>query len=130
MSEEFEKTIHPDSVYIRRTSEELTSIRKMLTEVIHYMREAESEVTEKMRRFTMYMDDLHHIAWMYTEVGQEPPQHIKREMERCDDRFRQLLTEAHSEGEVFEKVRRKMADDPLNRWDHTRQLEKSKELKA
>ena len=44
------------------------------------------------------------------------------EMERCDDRFRQLLEEAHLDGNVFEQVRRKMADDPNNRWDHTRAI--------
>lgn len=74
----------------------------------------------------MYAHDVHDMNNMYVELGHEPPPHIKREMERCDDRFRQLLTEAHTDGGTFEKVRREMAKDPLNRWDHTRQLDKPK----
>ena len=34
----------------------------------------------------------------------------------------QLLEEAHTDGNVFEQVRRKMTDDPNNRWDHTRAI--------
>ena len=60
---------------------------------------------------------------MYEERGTVAPDYVKREMERCDDRFRQLLSEAHLDGNVFEQVRRKMADDPNNRWDHTRYWE-------
>ncbi len=48
-------------------------------------------------------------------------------MERCDDRYRQILDEMHKDGGTFERVRREMAKDPLNRWDHTRQLAKPKE---
>lgn len=29
---------------------------------------------------------------------------------------------AHNDGNVFEQVRRKMTDDPNNRWDHTRAI--------
>lgn len=47
-------------------------------------------------------------------------------MERCDDRFRQLLTEAHTDGGTFEKVRREMVKDENNRWDHTRAIGVSK----
>lgn len=112
---------------LRRNAQELKLIREMMTTVVHAIREAESEVPEKMRRFVMYMHDIHDISYMYTEMGHEPPEWIKREMERCDDRFRQLLTESHSDGGAFEKVRRTMAEDPLNRWDHTRLLSKPKE---
>ncbi|HEX9613604.1 MAG TPA: hypothetical protein VGA05_08320 [Candidatus Bathyarchaeia archaeon] len=125
MTEEFEKPLHPDSVYIRRCSEELTSIRQMLSKVINYMVDAESEVPEKMRRFIMYFHDVHDIVNVYEERGHQPPEHIKREMERCDDRYRQLLAQAHTDGGVFEKVRREMASDPENRWDHTRLLGKT-----
>jgi hypothetical protein len=110
-----------------RISRELITIRRGLTEVISYMRDAESEVSEKMRRFIMYMHDLHDVTFIYESRGQPAPEHVVREMERCDDRYRQLLEEAHSEGGTFEKVRRKMAADPRNRWDHTRQLSKPKE---
>lgn len=47
---------------------------------------------------------------------------INEEVQRLDDRFRQLLAEAHSDGNTFEQVRRKMAEDPNNRWDHTRAI--------
>ncbi len=77
-----------------------------------------------MRRFVTYMHDIHDISYMYEERGQQAPLHIRREMERCDDRLRQLLGELHLDGGVFEKVRREMAEDPLNRWDHTRFLPK------
>jgi hypothetical protein len=60
---------------------------------------------------------------MYEQRGLPIPDHILREMERCDDRFRQLLQDAHAEGGTFAKVRSGMAGDLENRWDHTRALE-------
>ena len=88
------------------------------------MVDAESEVPEKMRRFVMYMHDMHDVKNMYQELGLEVPDYVMREVERCDDRLRQTLKEQHSEGGTFEKVRREMAKDTENRWDHTRQLER------
>ncbi len=84
---------HSSEVYLERMSKDMKLIREMMTTVVTYMRDAESECSE----------------------------------ERCDDRYRQLLEEAHTDGGTFEKVRRGMAEDPANRWDHTRQLSKSKE---
>ena len=109
--------------YLKNIADDMKIIRVMLTEVINYMRDAEAEVKEKMRRFTMYMHELHDIAYMFEERGIPVPPHVLREMERCDDRLRQLLEKEHADGGTFEKVRREMADDPENRWDHTRQLE-------
>lgn len=106
---------------------ELVTIRQIATDLGFYVRKAESEVPEKFRRFANYMHDLHSIKWMYEESGHPVPGHILREMERCDDRFRQLLKEEHNEGGTFEKVRREMASDPENRWDHTRLLQPPKE---
>ncbi len=106
-----------------RIYRELVTIRQNTGKAIFAMHEAEAEVPEKMRRFTMYMHELHDIAYMYEERGLPVPPHIHREMERCDDRLRQLLKEQHTEGGTFEKVRREMATDEENRWDHTRQLE-------
>src|SRR6266403_1696860 len=120
---------HSDSVYLERISKEIKSIREMMTKVINYIVDAESEIPEKMRRFIMYMHDVHDIVNLYHENGQPPPSWVLREMERCDDRYRQLLTEAHTDGGAFEKVRREMAEDPENRWDHTRLLTKPKESK-
>jgi hypothetical protein len=105
---------------------ELKTIRESLSKVINYMVDAESEIPEKMRRFVTYMHCLHDIAYMYEERGHPVPQYVLREMERCDDRYRQLLTASHSDGGTFEVVRREMAKDPLNRWDHTRQITSEK----
>ena len=119
-----EKELHPEVVYLERCSRELTQIRQQMSKVINYIIDAESEIPEKMRRFIMYMHDVHDIVNLYHEMGQEAPEHVRREMERCDDRYRQLLKELHLEGGTFEKVRREMAEDPENRWDHTRLLTK------
>src|SRR4051812_25325935 len=100
-----------------RIAKELTLIRKMLSQLINAVTNAESEVPEKIRRFLMYMHDIHNISYMYEERGHQVPPYILREMERCDDRCRQLLKELHSDGGTFEKVRREMAEDPENRWD-------------
>ena len=118
---------HSAEVYLKRIDANMKLVREMLTTVVTYMREAESEVSEKMRRFIMYMHDVHDIAHLYEERGLPVPRHVMEELERCDDRYRQLLEEAHIGGGTFEKVRRAMAEDPLNRWDHTRQLSKPKE---
>ena len=99
-------------------------IKSMLADVINYAREAESEIPEKMRRFANYFHDVVHIKGEYVSLGLASPKYIEREMERCDDRMRQLLDELHHEDGAFGKVRRKMADDPANRWDHTRQISK------
>lgn len=119
--------LHKPEVYLKRIDENMKLIRVMLTDVVNYMRDAESEVPEKMRRFIMYMHDVHDVMNMYVEHGLDVPQYIRREAERCDDRYRQLLDELHTDGGAFEKVRRQMAEDPNNRWDHTRQLTKRQE---
>jgi hypothetical protein len=118
---------HPEVVYLERISKEMKLIREMMTSVINASREAESEVPEKMRRFSIYMHAIHDISYMYEERGIAIPDYIMREMERLDDRYRQLLKELHLDGGTFEKVRREMATDLDNRWDHTRQLYKPKE---
>ena len=111
-------------VYLERIAGDMKILREQLGKVITYMVDAESEVPEKMRRFVMYMHDMHDVKNMYQELGLEVPDYVMREVERCDDRLRQTLKEQHSEGGTFEKVRREMAKDTENRWDHTRQLER------
>lgn len=111
-------------VYLERIDGNMKIIREQLGKVVTYMMDAESEVSEKMRRFIMYMHDIHDIKNLYDEHGLPVPEHVLREVERCDDRLRELLKEAHADGGTFEKVRREMAKDPENRWDHTRQLER------
>lgn len=117
-----DQPLHPETVYLERISRDMAEIKQMLRQVVNYMVEAESEVSEKMRRFIMYMHDVHDVVHMYEERGLAVPRHVLAEMERCDDRYRQLLDQAHTDGGTFEKVRRQMAEDPLNRWDHTRLL--------
>jgi hypothetical protein len=106
-----------------RIARELITIRTQVGKVLFSIADAESEVSEKMRRFIMYMHDLHDVCFMYESRGQPAPPHVMNEMQRCDDRYRQLLEEAHAPGGTFEKVRREMAKDTKNRWDHTKQLE-------
>ena len=113
---------------LRSIRQEVSANKSLMQKFVFAMVEnAEQEVPEFMRRFANYMHDLHDIRYMYEELGQPAPRHILQEMERCDDRFRQLLERLHAEGGAFEKVRREMATDPLNRWDHTRLLDKPKE---
>jgi len=116
-------------IAVERQASDLAIVKQALAKVVNYMVDAETEVSEKMRRFIMYMHDIHDIKNLYDEHGIEVPDHVMREMERCDDRLRQLLTEAHAAGGTFEKVRREMAKDKDNRWDHAKQLAyvKSKE---
>ena len=59
---------------------------------------------------------------MYEEVGHQAPSWVMRELERVDDRYRQLMDEMKAEGGPINKVMRDMASDPKNRWDHTRAL--------
>jgi hypothetical protein len=101
---------------------ELATIRQSITQVLFYIREAESEIPEKMRRFVTYMHDVHDITIMYESRGLPIPPYIMREMERCDDRYRQLLKDSNSEGGHFAKIRAEMAKDKENRWDHTRRI--------
>lgn len=111
-----------DETALARIAKDLQVIRNLLSKYVNAQHEAESEIPEKLRRFVTYWHALHDIINIYEEKGHVPPPNIKREMERCDDRFRQLLSEANLDDNVFGKVRRHMADDPDNRWDHTREL--------
>ncbi len=93
-----------------------------LREVTRYMKEAESEVPEKMRRFIMYMHDVHDIKHLYEEHGQPPPDYLIKEVERCADRYRHLLKEGNTDLGWIEKVRSEMTKEPGNRYDHTHLL--------
>lgn len=101
---------------------ELKTIRELVNKVVFAIADAESEIPEKMRRFMNYMHDVHDIKFMYEEHGTPVPEYLMREMERLHDRYRQLLKEMHLDGGAFEKVRREMAKDSENRYDHTRLL--------
>lgn len=124
---EIDDTKVSDRDLLLRIARELKTIREGVGKALFAMHEAEAEIPEKMRRFANYFHDVVHIKGEYVTLGLKAPEWIDREMERCDDRFRQILKELHTDGGHFEKIRRKMADDPDNRWDHTRQLAKPKE---
>jgi len=110
-------------IELQNIRHELKTIRELASDAVNYIRGAEAEIPEMMRRFMNYMHDVHDIKYMYEEQGQPLPPYILRELERLDDRYRQLLGNLHKDGNTFEKVRRDMAGDEENRWDHTRQLE-------
>jgi hypothetical protein len=110
-----------------RIAQELGSIRRGMTTVLSYIRDAETDVPEKYRRFVNAFHDVHDIKYMYEEHGQPVPEYILSEIRRMDDRYRQILKDLNTEGGAFNKIRREMAGDPENRWDHTRQLAPPKE---
>ena len=106
-----------------RIARELVLIRQNTGKALFAIHAAEAEVPESLRRFMNYMHDIHDVKYMYEELGHKVPEHLNRELERCDDRYRQILKTLHTDGGALEKVRREMAEDPENRWDHTKQLE-------
>lgn len=107
---------------LKTMRQELVKIRELVSKAVNAQVNAEVEVPEKMRRFTMYMVDIHTIVHLYEERGLTAPDYVLREMERCDDRLKHLLTDLHTDGGAFEKIRREMTERGDNRWDHTRQL--------
>ena len=107
-----------------RIARELRTIRILASQVVNASVKAESEIPESIRRFVTYMHDVHDVCYMYESRGLQPPPWVHREMERCDDRYRQLVAELNAAGGAFEKIRREMAKDPENRWDHTKLLPK------
>lgn len=109
-------------VELKNIRREQSTIRSLVGEALVALRDAESEIPERIRRFTHHMHSIHDIKYMYEDVGVPVPTHIMREIERLDDRFRQLVAEENAEGGTFSKVRREMASDKNNRYDHTREL--------
>ena len=125
MSERMEGLLEQMIVQLDRIAREQKTTRELISKFVYAMvDEAESEIPEKYRRFTNAMHDIHDIKYMYEDVGSSVPQHILRACERFDDRFRQIEEEYNAEGGAFNKIRREMASDPHNRWDHTRFLAK------
>ena len=116
-----ERTDQTELAEIRR---ELSTIRSLLSEGIRYLRDAETEIPERIRRFSHHAHSIHDIKYMYEEGGLPVPPYILQEIQRLDDRLRQLLAEENAEGGTINKVRKEMASDPMNRWDHTLQLPK------
>jgi hypothetical protein len=128
MSERTEQLLEQMIVQLDRIGREQKTMRELMSKFVNFMADAESEMPEWYRRFTNGMHDVHDIKYMYEDVGTIVPNHILRECERLDDRFRQVLDRMNAQGGAFEKIRREMASDPLNRWDHTRLLPKPEEI--
>ena len=105
-----------------RIAKELGQLRRQNTELLKFYRDAETEVPESLRRFANYFHDVHDIKYMYEEHGQRPPQHILDEIERLDDRYRQILRAHNTDGGAIEKIRREMSGDIDNRYDHAKRL--------
>ena len=124
MANEDEEFGDNSKVLLQRIARELSQLRQLVTTGVNYIKDAESEVPEKYRRFVNAFHDLHDIKWVYEEAGVTVPEHVMRELERMDDRYRQLIGELNKAGGTFEKVRREMAADQENRWDHTKMLPK------
>lgn len=114
-------------VLLQRIARELTTIRLHTTTAIVAIRDAESEIPEKLRRFMNYTHDVHGMKWMYEELGHQAPAWLMQEIQRVDDRYRQMMNEMRAEGGPINKVIREMAKDPENRWEHTKSLPKPKE---
>ena len=84
--------------YLAQIAKGIKVVRDQISTYVNAQHEAESEIPEKLRRFVTYWHALHDIINIYEEKGHLAPPNVKREMERCDDRFRQLLEEAHIDG--------------------------------
>lgn len=108
--------------HLNNMARDIRQLRSMLTEVVNYMKDAESEVPEKMRRFMMYAHDMHDMKFMHEELGLPVPKYILKELERCDDRLKHLLEDLFGDTGTFEKVRQDMTRRGGNRYDHTRLL--------
>jgi len=111
-----------DRDLLHRIARELTQLRIQNTELLKFYRDAEAEVPESLRRFANYFHDIHDIKYMYEEHGSKPPKHVLDEIERLDDRYRQILQAHNTDGGAIEKIRREMASDPENRYQHKREL--------
>jgi len=121
-TERLTTAIEEMNAHLKNASGFLQAIKSMVGEVVVYMKDAESEVPEKMRRFIMYMHDVHDVMNMYSEQGHVVPDYILREAERCDDRYRHLLKEGNTDLGWIERVRADMSKQAGNRWDHSRLL--------
>src|SRR6516162_5594689 len=128
MTDRTEQLLEQMIVQLDRIAREQKTTRELISKFVYAMvDEAEREIPEKYRRFCNAMHDIHDIKYMYEDVGSSVPQHILRACERFDDRFRQIEKDMNAEGGAFNKIRREMASDPNNRWDHTRFLSKPQE---
>lgn len=114
---------------LKNMARDIAQLRSQMQEALNAMREAEGEIPEKIRRFANYYHDVVHIKGEYVSLGLKAPDHVDREMERCDDRFRHLLEDGNADdGGWINKVREDMTKRQDNRWDHSRLLPKKEPI--
>jgi hypothetical protein len=58
---------------LKTLQQDIHMIKNMMAEVIIYMKGAEAEIPEKMRRFMNYFHDVRDIRFMHEETGQPAP---------------------------------------------------------
>ena len=115
--------IQEQTEFAKNTARDLQQIRSMLTDMVKYMKDAESEVPEKMRRFIMYFHDAHDVINFYHELGLQPPRWVMQEVERCADRYHHLLDDLYTDKDgTFERVRQDMTKREGNRYDWNKLL--------
>lgn len=115
-----------DDLSLARIARDMRAMLIEMRDVTRYMREAETEVPERVRRFIMYFHDVHDMQNLYNELGIPPPLHIKQEIERCADRFKHILEDMYDKDKHggFERVREDMTQRGGNRYDWSRALAK------
>lgn len=116
------------NAYLARIARDLQKLLSLMTQSTNARLEAESEIPEKMRRFSMYMHDIRDILYMYHETGQPPPDYVMAEARRVDDRYRHLLMDLNTDLGAFEKVRQEMSQREGNRWEHTKLFPKQEKV--
>ncbi len=116
-----------DNDLLKRLCRDQKKMLELMTQFVNSIMDAESEIPERLRRFGNWFHDLHDVKFIYEEHGQEVPAFLLRELERCDDRLRHLLEDAHVDDGALEKIRREMSQRSGNRWDHTKALPRSDE---
>src|SRR6516164_1339593 len=69
------------ATYLRWIAADIKLMRQQFTELNRYIREAESEVPERLRRFGNYYHDVHDVKFSYEELGHPVPRHLLDELE-------------------------------------------------
>lgn len=66
-----------DSDYLYLIARDIKVVREQISKYVNAQHEAESEIPEKLRRFTTYWHALHDIVSVYEERGTDAPNYVK-----------------------------------------------------
>lgn len=110
--------VHDDATYLKRISDDMSVIRKELSEVISYMKRAEKRIPEDFRRLSMVFHDVHDVKNAYTEMGLPTPPYIDRLIELLDDSMRHAVEDLEAPGGHFFKGRQEVVKRGDSRYDH------------